>query len=441
MAVGLTKKELDNSSDRVRCAKEDELIPFPADDARLEITYAGKASESSILEPIESSFIDISQPNRVRPVDSIPVDSLVVADNFVALNSMQRNLRGKVTLVYMDPPYGTGFEFQSRNQQHAYKDQLVSTAYFEFIRRRLVLLRELLSDEGSIYLHIGHQMVSHLKICMDEVFGPDNFRNLIVRRKCSSKNFTRKQYANLNDYVLFYTKSKHYVWNQPGEEPSEEWIEREYPKRDQRGRYKLVPVHAPGTRNGKTGMPWRGKLPPPGKHWQFTPDKLDELDANNEIHWSSNNNPRRKVYLPKDKKRPLTDYWGQFRDAHHQSILVTGYPTEKNLSMLKMIVGASSNPGDLVLDPFSGSGTTVHAAHDLGRHWIGVDSSIAATEAAYRRLTNGLEPMGDFVNKPNELRNVDMFAAEAAKRRAFHLIAEESLGAAYAAELRQLVVV
>src|SRR5690606_8792432 len=124
------------------------------------------------------------------------------------------------------------------------------------------------------------------------------------RRKCSSKNSTRNSYPNLLDFILYYTKSRNFTWNQPTEEPTAEWIQREYPKRDDKGQYKLVPVHAPGIRRGATGSEWRGMLPPPGKHWQYTPQKLDELDAAGEIHWSRNGNPRRKVYLQPDKGLP-----------------------------------------------------------------------------------------------------------------------------------------
>ena len=331
---------------------------------------------------------------------------MVLSDNFYALHSLvDQGL--KATLVYLDPPFCTGMEFQSRRLQHAYTDKLGEAAYTEFMRRRLVLLREVLTDDGSIYLHIGHQMVGHLKTLMDEVFGRRGFRNLIIRRKCSSKNFTSRQYANIHDYILFYTRSRNYKWNQPGEKPDDAWIDREYPKVDSRGRYKLVPVHAPGTRRGETGKPWRGKDPPPGKHWQYPPSKLDELDDRGEIHWSRNGNPRRKVYLEPGKLVALTDYWSKFRDAHHQSVCITGYPTEKNLEMLKVIISASSDPGDLVIDPFCGSGTTLEAAHAGRRKWVGIDESFAALKATLSRLRHGTQTMGDYVDRktPKPLDN------------------------------------
>jgi len=376
-------------------------------------------------------------------VAAIEPNAFVLADNLLALQNLVQSGQ-RATLIYLDPPYGTGMEFQSRGLRHAYKDNRAPAAYLEFMRRRLILMRELLTEDGSLYLHIGHQMLFHLKVILDEIFGPRNFRNMIVRRKCSSKNYTRKSYPNLHDYILFYTRSARYVWNQPGEAPDQAWIDKEYPKRDERGKYKLVPVHAPGTRRGETGKPWRGKLPPPGKHWQYTPGKLDELDERGEIHWSRNSNPRRKVYLTPDKRLPLTDYWMKYRDAHHQSVRITGYPTEKNLEMLRTIVGASSNPTDLVVDPFCGSGTCLHAAHDLGRRWIGMDESFSAGRATVQRLRHGLRPMGDYVSQGQE-RDLFTWASEARDpgedeqlTQDFRVLVDEALGEQAPAELLSL---
>jgi adenine-specific DNA-methyltransferase len=157
--------------------------------------------------------------------------------------------------------------------------------------------------------------------------------------------------------------------------------EYQYVEKDTGRRYKRVPVHAPGTRNGETGKPWRGMLPPPGKHWQYTPETLDAMDARGEIYWSGNGNPRRKIYLDESAGIPYQDIWMDFRDAHNQNIKITGYPSEKNPDMLSLIVNASSNEGDIVLDCFAGSGTTLDVASQLQRRWIGIDNSPAAIAA------------------------------------------------------------
>lgn len=404
------------------------------------ISYPGKLPKSDVLLPVTSSYVRVAECDlALQP--SLHPNSVVWADNWFGLHSLLSSGE-KAQLIYLDPPYATGFGFASRKQEHAYNDQLGDAAYIEFMRRRLILMRELLDDAGSIYVHIGHQMVSELKMVLDEVFGPKNFRNLISRRKCSSKNFTRHQYSNLNDYILFYSKGNDYIWNQPEKKASAEWIAKEYNKNDARGQYKLVPVHAPGVRNGETGKPWRGVEPPAGKHWQYAPSKLDELDAAGEIHWSKNNNPRRKVYLPENKGVALTDYWEEYRDAHHQSILITGYPTEKNFDMLKMIVGASSEEGGLVIDPFSGSGSTIHAADVLGRRWVGIDESFLAIQTTVSRLRDGRQPMGDFVNRApaadlfSEME-IDMVRRETSSTR-FDVFVDSEIATEYPDELTKL---
>jgi adenine-specific DNA-methyltransferase len=412
MATGISTNEK-LSIDSLIAARphlENHQLPGPEIDVLLR--YEGKLSEAKILEGIDSNFAEMLVDGTVKEgQDTLCPNAFVLADNLMALHKLAES-KTKATLIYLDPPYGTGMEFQSRHLvEHAYKDNMCPASYVEFMRRRIILLREVLAEEGSIYVHIGHQMLAHLKLILDEVFGARNFKNLIVRRKCSSKNYTQNQYPNLNDYILFYTKTSKYIWNPPGIEPTEEWIEKEYPKTDAKGRYKLVPIHAPGTRHGSTGLPWREKMPPPGKHWQYTPTKLDAFDLAGEIHWSKTGNPRRKVYLSKGKQVSLTDYWEGYRDAHHQSIPVTGYPTEKNLAMLKVIVSASSNAGDLVIDPFCGSGTTLHAAESLDRKWIGIDQSFSAAKATLKRLRHGLQPMGDYVNIAKGQSQGDLFSS------------------------------
>ena len=400
MATGITKQEQLSADALSALELINDETPLPNDKALVELTYENKAKLSDIIHPVPRSFLHISEktPNVVKALTD---NAFVLDDNFFVLNELISQGR-KATLFYLDPPYGTGSNFHSRSLEHAYNDGMSQAAYVEFIRRRLILIRECMTDDGSIYVHIGHQMLAHVKVILDEVFGADRFRNLITRRKCSSKNFTSKQFANINDFILFYSKQRSYKWNQPRIEAEDEWVLKEYPKIDAFSRrYKLVPIHAPGTRNGETGQPWRGMMPPPGKHWQYVPQKLEQFDLQGDIHWSKNGNPRRKVYWSADKKRTLTDYWEQYRDAHHQSIQITGYPTEKNFNMIKMIVEASSDVGDLVIDPFCGSGTTLQAARDLDRRFIGVDASFTAAKATLKRMRHGMEEMGDYVNFKN----------------------------------------
>jgi adenine-specific DNA-methyltransferase len=158
-----------------------------------------------------------------------------------------------------------------------------------------------------------------------------------------------------------------------------------------------VPLHAPGIRNGETGKEWREIMPPPGKHWQYRPSDLDKMDARGEIFWSKNGNPRRKVYLDESNGVSVQDIWLDVKDPHNQNVKITGYPTEKNIELVRRIIGASSNPGDIVLDCFSGSGTTLAAAASLNRRWIGIDNSVEAIRATLRRFAFGPQVMGDYV--------------------------------------------
>lgn len=322
---------------------------------------------------------------------------LIFGGNLQALRALikEPNIRGKVKLVYIDPPFATNHEFKSGESrtstisyspedERAYEDKLVGAEYIEFLRKRILLLREILADDGSIYVHIDWKMGHYVKVLMDEIFGQERFINDITRIKCNPKNFERKGYGNVKDMILFYSKTDRYIWNEPREEMTEEDIQRLFPKIDKDGRkYTTTPLHAPGeTRNGPTGQPWKGLKPPKGRHWRYSPDKLDRLHERGLIEWSSTGNPRKKIYaeevIAKGKKRQ--DIW-EFKDPPYPS-----YPTEKNLEMLKVIIEASSNLDDIVLDCFAGSGTTLVAAEDLGRRWIGIDNSKIALDVAQKRL-------------------------------------------------------
>ena len=363
------------------------------------LEYAGKKSLQEIEDRKPCNYT-ISEKFQGIP------NRLYHGDNISALATLcsLKDICGHVKLVYIDPPYATAAAFESRTQQHAYDDTLIGPEFIETLRERIVFLHKILSEDGSIYIHIDSRMVFYVKIVLDEVFGPQNFRNCITRQKCNPKNYTRKTYGNILDYILFYSKSSNYRWNRSLVSWEQERAEKEYQYTDENGRkYKKVPVHAPGVRNGDTGKEWRGKLPPPGKHWQYTPAKLDEMDANGDIYWSPTGNPRRKIYLEESDGIPVQDIWSDVKDAYNQNIRITGYPTEKNIDLLRRIIKASSNPGDLVLDCYAGSGTTLVAASELGRRWIGVDQSEEAIKTILHRFENGTSAMGDFVtNKKNE---------------------------------------
>lgn len=359
------------------------------------LSYEGKESVESVLNYTEKKF-------EVQcPVNGNGKNFLFYGDNIDALAYLLKNgYKNKIKLIYIDPPFATTSNFVNRQQEYAYSDSLCGGEYVEFLRKRLIFMRELLSADGSIYLHLDNKMAFTMKLIMDEIFGEDNCRAFITRKKCSTKNYTKNTFGNISDYIMFYSKTAEYTWNRPYDPWEYEHMIEQYPCIDEKTgrRYKKVPIHAPGIRNGETGKEWRGKLPPKGKHWQYTPDKLDELDAAGEIYWSPTGNPRRMVFCDPSKGVPIQDIWLNYRDSINQSQKTTGYPTEKNLDMLKMIVAASSDPGDIVLDCFAGSGTTLGAAFESNRYWIGIDNSIESVKAIIKRFTEGLEVYGDYIN-------------------------------------------
>lgn len=350
--------------------------------------YPDKRTEAEILNSIPE--VDLIQRNT-----SDSLNLLIQADNLIALKYLLQKggLAGKIDLIYIDPPFATNNTFtvsegrantisNSAGGTVAYTDTLKGYAFIEFIRERLILLKMLLSERGSIYLHTDYKMGHYLKVIMDEIFGIENFRNDITRIKCNPKNFTRKAFGNIKDMLLFYSKSDNPIWNEPKTPYTEEDMERLFPKVDKDGRrYTTIPLHAPGeTQNGKTAQPFKGILPPAGRHWRSEVAVLEQWDREGLIEWSDNGNPRKKIYFDEQEGKRVQDIW-EYKDPQYPT-----YPTEKNADLLDFIVKTSSDEGSIVLDCFAGSGTTLRAAHRNRRRWIGIDQSEVAIRATLQKL-------------------------------------------------------
>lgn len=358
----------------------------------MELTYSNKKSKNEIL----NFAVDFYEKSTVK----IPNNSniFIFGDNFKALSILLGSgLKESIDLIYIDPPYNTNKVFTISNnsristisrEKHensivAYDDNFTMEEYLEFMRERLILMRELLSEQGSIYVHIDNKMGHYLKLILDEVFGIDNFINDISRVKSNPKNFGRRAYGNEKDIVLFYAKNqKKNIFNNITIPLSEEEKLEMFKKIDENGRrYNTVPVHAPGeTLNGDTGREWKGMFPPPGRHWRVSPIELDKLDEQGLIEWSKNGIPRIKKFADEHKGKKIQDIWN-FKDLSYPT-----YPTEKNGSMLEMIVAQSSNKNSIVMDCFAGSGSTLKMAEKLGRKWIGVDVSPISLDVVKKNL-------------------------------------------------------
>lgn len=345
----------------------------------MELKFDNKISEKQVLSKANKN----KSPFELNYNGSM----LFMGDNFEALSILLNNFRGKINLIYIDPPFNTDQEFfvsengransisHSKNDIVAYSDKMSTDEYLEFIRERLILLRELLSDNGSIYLHIDYKIGHYIKIIMDEVFGKENFKNDIARIKSNPKNFYRKAYGNEKDLILFYTKNyKNNIWNDIKVPLDENEIAERFSKIDENGRrYTTIPLHAPGeTKNGPTSKPWRNIPVPKGRHWRTNPEEFEKMDKQGLIEWSSTGNPRIKKYADEHTGKKIQDIW-RFKDPQNPK-----YPTEKNGTMLEQIILQSSNENDYVLDCFAGSGSTLKAAFKNNRKWIGVDNSEVA---------------------------------------------------------------
>lgn len=320
---------------------------------------------------------------------------LLQSDNITGLEYLlnEKNLRGEIDLVYIDPPFATGIDFtisegrattisHAKHGNLAYTDKLMGNDFLSFLKERLVLLKALLSEQGSIYLHIDYKIGHYVKILMDEVFGMNNFRNDITRVKCNPKNFKRVGYGNVKDMILFYSKSDKPIWNEPKIPYSEADLKKLFPKKNQQGRrYTTVPIHAPGeTVNGKTNQKFKGVLPPKGRHWRTDVATLEQWDKEGLIEWSKTGNPRKIIFADEKVGKRVQDIWA-YKDPQNPV-----YPTEKNAGVLDLIIQTSSHQDSVVLDCFCGSGTALKAAQIQGRSWIGIDQSAQAIKATQNKI-------------------------------------------------------
>lgn len=294
------------------------------------------------------------------------------------------------------------------------------SAYLVMMAARLLELYRVLKPTGSLYLHCDPTASHYLKVILDQIFGPRNFRNEIIWKRTFAHGGAQR-WARVHDVILFYTKTNKYTWNQTFEPPSETYTRRFYRHEDSRGRYRTVALTGPGASSGPSGQPWRGIDPSPSnRHWavpgrealpawfnappnweELPPqERLDLLDAAGLIHWPKKPGgmPEYKRYLEVYRGNPIQDVITDIPPLSHHSKERLGYPTQKPLALLERIIEASSNPGDVVLDPFCGCGTALAAAEKLGRRWIGIDITHLAITLIQARLRRdfGLEPGRDY---------------------------------------------
>jgi DNA modification methylase len=270
-------------------------------------------------------------------------------------------------------------------------------AYLVMMAPRLLELHRTLKPTGSLYLHCDPAASHYLKVMLDVIFGPARFRNEITWKRSSAHNDASK-YGNVADILLYYAKSPDRIWNPQYQPYSPEMLTR-FRNADADGRRWWD-----GDLTGAGAGPARtfgekGEIAPPnGRHWMYDQEGIDRLVVEGKIHWTKQGTPRLKRYFDEAPGVPLQNVWTDIFPINSQANEAMGYPTQKPLALLERIINASSNPGDVVLDPFCGCGTAVVAAERLGRKWIGVDVTFIAIDLMVSRLAKdfGLSRKKDY---------------------------------------------
>ena len=279
-------------------------------------------------------------------------------------------------------------------------------AYLSYMAQRLLIMRRILKSTGSIYLHCDPTASHYVKALMDAVFGHENFKNEITWQRTESHN-TANRYGNVADIILYYSTGRVTTWNPQSHDYDGEKYSAQQMKRfrhdDGDGRlYRLDDLTAPAGNNTARRYEWRGTTPGPTRVWGYSLEQLEAWWAEGRIHTKRDGTPRMdglKSYLDEARGKPLQNIWTDVARIPNTSKERMGYATQKPLALLERIIKASSNEGDVVLDPFCGCATTLEAAHKLDRRWIGIDIAIHAVKrVAQVRLTErcGLVEGEDF---------------------------------------------
>jgi DNA modification methylase len=264
-------------------------------------------------------------------------------------------------------------------------------AYLAMMAVRLIELHRVLKPTGSLYLHCDPTASHYLKTLADAVFGADRFRTEIIWKRSAAHSDTkqgRRQHGRVHDVILFYTKGTAWTWNPIYTPYDQTYILSHYSKiEDGTGRRYRVDNLTAAKPGGDTLYEWKAVRPYKGRYWAYSKEKMEEFERQGRLIYTRTGMPEYKRYLDEMPGVPLQDIWTDIDPINSQASERLGYPTQKPVALLERVISASSNPGDLVLDPFCGCGTTVHAAQKLGRQWIGIDITHLAIALIERRLT------------------------------------------------------
>jgi len=357
--------------------------------------------KSHRIQRMQMSLFDVD--SRGRQLKGW-TNKLIWGDNKLILSSLKNGplreeieRQGGIKLIYIDPPFDVGADFSmdievgdetltkkpNILEEIAYRDTWGKGAdsFISMIYERLILMRDLLAEDGSIYVHCDWRVNSYLRIVLDQVFGKLGFRNEIVWKR-STAHSDNKGYGNLHDLIYFFSKTDKIIFNTQYDPYSEEYIKTYFRHEDDKGRFLDRDLSAKGLQGGGYSYTWKGKA----GLWRCPQETMERYDNENRIYYTSNGTPRYKQYLSEMPGVPAQDIWINIFAVNSQARERLGYPTQKPEALLERIIKASSNEGDLVADFFVGSGTTASVAEKLGRKWICSDLGKFAIHTTRKRM-------------------------------------------------------
>lgn len=413
----------------VRCIEGNQALPdkyrwilFDANRRQVELVWNGKTPEvCNTVLPFQT-IEQVDEPRAEKPAseESIPLFSidergrqlkgwtnkLIWGDNKLILSALKNGplrreieAQGGLKLIYADPPFDVGADFtmpikigddtftKTPNilEEIAYRDTWGEGAdsYLSMIYKRLLLMRDLLAEDGSIYMHCDWRLNSHIRLVLNEIFGSKNFRNEIAWRKTNSPKAQSTCFGNQKDTIFLYSKSSDVCFHPAKRKPDEKYL-KSFRYKDERGRYQTVALSNTTDQGGfakMQGFEWRGKT----ARWMLSYQNLEKLWEEGRIH-ETPSGYRKKVYLDELTGPPVSDIWTDEQVSPIQASESLYYPTQKPESLLERIIKVSSNEGDLVADFFCGSGTTAAVAEKLGRKWIASDLGKFAIHTTRKRM-------------------------------------------------------
>ena len=351
-------------------------------------------------------------PAQLKETYGEPVDGWINriywGDNLQVMSHLLKEFRGKVDLIYIDPPFDSKAEYKKKIQvkgkeasnshnafeEKQYNDIWSNDDYLQFMYERIILLRELLSNDGSIFIHCDWHKSHYIRCILDEVFGPTNFLNEIIWvRSTNPKGSQHKstRFDVYTDTIFFCSKSENNKLDLNAIRiplsPNE--LREKYHRKDELGDFYDGPIICSASMGERPNLVYEyNNYTPPPSGWRVNLEKLKKIDADGNLGWSNNGVPFRKLRPKDDMGKPIGNFWNDISLINSQAKERLGYPTQKPEQLIERIIKSTTLPGDLVLDCFAGSGTTQAVAMKLGRKFIGADINIGAIQITAKRLIN-----------------------------------------------------